>query len=166
MAAAEVNTPVIKPYVESDQREMVRVLFVGVLSGISIPLLAMALANFLIGPVFCTNSDTGICVYDGSVTAYHTAAILAGLVGVAVFANWGIFRPLPLVVAVTASLWGLRLALENLNAVSWFEYFTYSVVLYALCYLLFFWLMRLRSFAFSIILSAAATLAIYLTVSS
>lgn len=164
--ATEASAPVIKPYVESDQREIVRVLFVGVISGILVPLLGILIANFFIKPIFCAASSGGVCVYGGSVTAYHTAEILVGLAAVAVFANWGVFRPLPLVVAVTISLWGLRLALESLNSTSFPEYFTYSILLSGLCYLLFFWLMRLRSFAFSIILSGAAALAIYLAVSS
>lgn len=161
MAAADITTPVLKPYVESDRREFFRVIFVGVLAGIIIPLIGMLISNLLIKPLFCSSGQTtGVCAAGGSVTGYHTAAIIVGLGAIALFANWGIFRPLPLVVAVTISLWGLQAYLDPLSTGNWLEFYVFSVVLSTLCYLLFYWLMRLRNFPLSIIAAIAAVLLI------
>jgi hypothetical protein len=157
MAAAEITTPVLKPYVESDSREFFRIIFVGVLAGIIIPLIGLLITNLLIKPLFCNGGQTtGVCAADGAITGYHTAAIIVGLGAIALFANWGIFRPLPLVLAVTVSLWGLQAYLDPLSTGSWLEFYVFSVVLSALCYLLFYWLMRLRNFPISIISAVIA----------
>jgi hypothetical protein len=159
--AADANQPVLKPYVETDQREFLRVLIVGLLAGIIIPLLGMLITNLLIKPLFCNSGQaSGVCAAGGSITGYHTAAIIIGLGAVALFANWGIFRPLPLVLAVTIALWGLQAYLDPLSTGSWLEFFAFSAVLSALCYLLFYWLMRLRNFPLSIIVAIAAVLLI------
>jgi hypothetical protein len=159
MATAE--TPVLKPYVETDKREFLRVLIVGLVAGIVIPLLGMLITNLLIKPLFCNSGQTsGVCAAGGTITGYHTAAIIVGIGAIALFANWGVFRPLPLVLAVTVSLWGLQAYLDPLSTGSWIEFFAFSAVLSTLCYLLFYWLMRLRNFPLSIIAAIAATLLI------
>lgn len=158
MATTDINSPTeLKPYIETDRMEVLRVAVVGLLVGLFVPLLGIAIANGLIAPVFCnTNQDFSICA-SGGVVAYHTAGIIVALAVVALFANWGVFRPLPLVLAATISMWGFKKFVEPLTT-NWVEYYALSMVLTALCFMLFFWLLRLRNFPLSIILTTVATI--------
>lgn len=157
MAITDINSPTeLKPYLDTDRMEVLRVLIVGLAVGLIVPLLGLAIANGLIAPVFCNaNQSFSICA-SGGVVAYHSAGIVVALAVVALFANWGVFRPLPLVLAATISMWGFKKFVEPLTA-NWLEYYALSMLLTALCYLLFFWLLRLRNFPLSIILTTAAT---------
>lgn len=161
------STLTLKPYVAAERGEMLRILLVGVLAGVVVPLLGILIDTIFVKPVFCNSAQTtGVCIDGGNVTAYHTAAIIVGLAVVAVFASWGIFRPLPLVVAVTVALWGYRAHFGALTAGNGLEFYAYLALLSALCYGLFYWLMRLRNFPASLILSAAATVFIYWTLTT
>ncbi len=161
------SVQVLKPYVAAERGEMLRVLLVGLLTGVIVPLIGVLIANLFIKPVFCHSGETtGVCVAGGNVTAYHTAAIIVGLAVVAVFASWGIFRPLPLVAAVTIALWGYRSHLGALTAGNGVEFYVFIAVLSALCYGLFYWVMRLRNFPASLILSAGAVALIYWTLTT
>lgn len=158
MAITDMTTPTdMKPYLETDRMEVIRVGLVGLVAGLVVPLLGVAIANGIIAPVFCNaNQDFSICA-SGGVVAYHTAAIVVAMAVVALFANWGVFRPLPLVLAATIAMWGFKKFVEPLTANAWLEYYLLSMVLTALIYLLFYWLLRLRNFPLSIMLTAGAT---------
>lgn len=147
---------VLKPYVETDRMEIIRVGMVGLAAGIIVPLLGLAIANWFITPVFCHAGESFSICASGGVVAYHTAAVIVALAVIVLFANWGIFRPLPLVIAATIGMWGFKKFVEPLAASGWLEYFLFSMVLSTLCYLLFFWLLRLRNFPASIILTIVA----------
>jgi hypothetical protein len=159
MAAAEtVNSPtILKPYVETDRMEVLRVSLVGIIVGLLVPLFALAIANWFIDPVFCRSNQSFSICSSGGVVAYHSAAIIIAMAVIALFANWGVFRPLPLVIAATIAMWGFKKFVDPLTSGNWVEYYLFSMVLTALCYLLFYWLLRLRNFPLSILLTAAAT---------
>lgn len=166
MATAETDAQILKPYVAAERGEMVRVVLAGLLAGLAVLLLATLLAQGFIKPVFCGDSTTGICTDGGAITAFHTAAVIIGLVVVALFANWGIFRPLPLVVAVTASLWAFQSQFGNLASNGRVEFYLLFALLSALCYALFYWLMRLRNFPLSMLLGLLVAVGIYWTLVS
>ena len=166
MATANSEAQILKPYVAAESGEMVRVVLTGLLAGLAVLLLGALLAQGLIKPVFCATSTSGICTDGGLVTAFHTSAIVIGLVVVAIFANWGIFRPLPLVVAVTVSLWAYQSQFSNLATNGRVEFYLLFALLSILCYALFYWLMRLRNFPMSMLLGLLATIGIYWTLTN
>jgi hypothetical protein len=159
MAATDtVNPPtILKPYVETDRMEILRVALVGAIVGLLVPLLAIAIANWFIDPVFCRSNQSFSICSSGGIVAYHSAAIIVAMAVIALFANWGVFRPLPLVIAATIAMWGFKKFVDPLTSTSWVEYYVFSMILTLLCYLLFYWLLRLRNFPLSIILTAGAT---------
>lgn len=160
MAVTDITTPTteLKPYMESDRMELLRVGIIGVIAGLIVPLLGVAIANGLISPIFChSNANTFSICSSGGIVGYHTAAIIVALAVVALFANWGVFRPLPLVLAATIAMWGFKKFVDPLTSGAWVEYYAFSIILTALCYLLFYWLLRLRNFPLSIILTIIAT---------
>lgn len=159
MAEVDSVSPptILKPYVETDRMEVLRVALIGAIVGLLVPLFALAIANWFIDPVFCrSNQSFSICSSGGTV-AYHSAGIIVAMAVIAIFANWGVFRPLPLVIAATIAMWGFKKFVDPLTSGNWVEYYLFSMVLTMLCYLLFYWLLRLRNFPASILLTAAAT---------
>ncbi|HSE61585.1 MAG TPA: hypothetical protein VLA88_04810 [Candidatus Saccharimonadales bacterium] len=158
---AETNTPnsstILKPYLETDRMEVFRVGLVGVIVGLIVPLLALAIANWFIDPIFCRSNQSFSICNSGGIVAYHSAAIIVAMAVIAIFANWGVFRPLPLVIAATIAMWGFKKFVDPLTSGNWVEYYLFSMALTALSYLLFYWLLRLRNFPASIILTAIAT---------
>ena len=159
MATVEtVSAPTeLKPYIETDRMEVLRVVIVGLVAGVVVPLLGLAIANGVVNPVFCHAGQNtfNICA-SGGVVAYHTSAVIVALAVVALFANWSVYRPLPLVVAATIAMWGFKKYVDPLASGSWPEYYLFSMLLSTLSYLLFYWLLRLRNFPASILLTGAA----------
>lgn len=158
MAVTDITTSPTetKPYLDTDRMEVIRVALAGAVAGLLVPLLALAIANWIISPIFChANQGFSICS-QGGVVAYHIAGVMVALAGVALLANWSVFRPLPLVLAVTVAMWGFNKFVNPLVTGAWIEYFLFSVALTMLCYLLFYWLLRLRNFPVSITITVVA----------
>src|SRR6266550_780442 len=138
--------------------EVLRVGLLGALVGLFVPLLSWLIGKFFIQPVFCHSGDSlGLCS-SGNLTPYYVATVIVTVVAVALLANWQVFRPLLIAVAAAAALWGLRKYLNDVANSNWVEYYGSSVLLYAVMYLLFYWLLRLRSFAVSVILTVVAVI--------
>lgn len=149
-------SPQLKPYMHAPRAEVIRVFITGLIAGGLVPLLGLAIANGIIASVFCNaGQDFSVCS-SGGVVAYHIAAIIVGMVVVAIFASWGVFRPLPLILAATIAMWGFKKFVDPLSG-HVVEYFAFSMALTAFLYLLFYWLLRLRHFPLSIVLTASAT---------
>lgn len=140
--------------------EMVRVAGLGLVVGLLIPLIAWMLQRFFISPIFCHGASTlGVC--SGSdLTAYYVGTVVATVIAVALLANWQIFRPLLVAVAAAAALWGMRKYMGDIVQSSGWEYYLASAILYAVAYLLFYWVMRLRNFALSVILAVAVVIVV------
>ncbi len=103
--------------------------------------LAVLLDKYAFQPILCSGDGErcGISLQYGAITASILVAIfmLLGLV------RLGIFRPLLVVLAATASLWGLA---EMVRVWPWYYAVLGMVVLYALAYGTFSWVSRIRNF--------------------
>lgn len=133
--------------------EMLRVMILGALIGLLIPFIGFLLEKFFIGPVFCSaGSGTGMCTNAANI-GYYAASVVFGGLTVVVLANWQVFRPLVIAAAAIAALWGFRRYVQDLVGGNGLEYYLLSTVLYAAAYLLFYWLMRIRQFAVSLVLA-------------
>lgn len=138
--------------------EILKLAVLGALIGLLIPFVGYLLEHFFIAPVFCTAGDAlGLCTNAGSV-GYYTASVIFGAISIVVLANWQVFRPLVIAVAAIAALWGFKRYVQDIVGSSGLEYYLFSVVLYAAAYLLFYWIMRIRRFALSLILTIAIVL--------
>lgn len=165
--AASEGVPQI-PTVEDDSSlliipegiDLLRVGLLGVLVGVLIPALTWLLQKFLITPVFCREASALSVCGTGDLTTYYIATVVLGVVAVALMANWQIFRPLLIAVASVAALWGLQRYAGDTIASAGVEYYVTSAILFALAFLLFYWLLRLKSFALSVILTVIAVVLI------
>ena len=163
--AANDSVPQI-PTVEDDNSllilpdtvDLVRVGLLGLGVGALIPLLAWLLQKFLVGPIFCRETTSLAVCGAGDLTTYYVATVVMGVVAIALMANWQVFRPLLIVVAATSALWGFqRYAGSTIASAGW-EYYMTSAVLFALTFLLFYWLLRLKNFTLSIILTVVVVI--------
>lgn len=154
-------TPTPVAYVPTTRDEVIKVIGTGVISGILIALLGSLIAAYIIAPVFCNNTGQGafgVCA-SGGVVAEHIAAILVGFGAFLLLTRWTVYRALLLVVAVTIAMWGLKKYADPLTAGSWLEYYLFAGLLYGLGYALFYWILRLRQFAVSLVLTVVSVAA-------
>lgn len=146
------NTPLA--YISMPRGEIIKVVTVGLLAGVLVPLATYMLSTYFIEPVFCqAGSEAQNICSSGAVIANHIAAVIVAVIAFAVMTRWGIYRALLLVAAVTLALWGLQKYAAPLTAGYWLEYYLFSALLYGLAYMAFYWLLRLKHFVASSILT-------------
>jgi len=160
MAEEGITVPTIddtdnKVLVIPEGKELLRVALLGIVVGLVVPLLAWLIQNYFVSPIFCRETTVGICAATDA-TTYYVATVVMAVIAIALMANWQVFRPLLIAVAAAATLWGMQRYIGDVIAKSGIEYYAASAGLYALTYVLFYWLMRLRNFALSIILTVVA----------
>lgn len=143
-------------YAPTTQSEVFKVVIVGLVVGLLVPLLTMALSTYFIVPVFCQGgADTlGLCS-SGGVVANHIVAVIVAVAAFAFLNQWGIYRALVLVFGATLAMWGLQKYAAGLVTGPWLEYYLLSALLYGLAYLSFYWLLRVKHFVASAVLSGA-----------
>lgn len=140
--------------------DLLRVGILGLVVGLLIPALGWLLQKFLISPIFCREVTTLAVCTSGDLTTYYIATVVLSVVAVALMANWQIFRPLLVAVATAAALWGFQRYVGDTVSHAGVEYYISSAVLYALVFIVFYWLLRLRSFALSVTLTILAVILI------
>ena len=140
--------------------DLLRVGLLGLGVGLLIPALSWVLHTYLLSPIFCRGGAAAAICNTTDLTAYYVAAVIMGVVSVALMANWQVFRPLLIAVAAIASLWGFQRFTGNTIAHAGLEYYITSAIMFAVVYLLFYWLLRLKSFALSVILTVVAVVLI------
>lgn len=151
---------VIPAYYPIERQEGIRVLVLGFIVGLVIPFLGWMITTWIIGPVFCKASSSFALCATGGLWGYHIAAVLLSAGAVAILAGWAVYRPLIISLASLLTLWGLQFYLASVFTQSGVEYYFTSAILFAATYFLFYWLMRLRNFAFSIALAVIALIVV------
>jgi hypothetical protein len=142
--------------------DLIRVGILGLAVGVLIPALGWLLQKFLIAPIFCKEAATLAVCTPGDLTTYYIATVVLSVVSVALMANWQVFRPLLVAVAAASALWGFQRYVGDTVSHAGVEYYISSAVLYAVAFLLFYWILRLKSFALSVILTVVAVILIRL----
>lgn len=143
------------PYAEVARDGFIRMLVFGLGFGILAAMLSVAIANWVIVPLFCNSTDSfSVCANGGNYAAYAVTLLVNGFAAW-VLIRYGVFRPLLIVLASTITLWGLHPYIAQL---SWFEYGLWTALLYSLSYAFFYLVSHIRNFAITaaIILVVAA----------
>ncbi len=95
--------------------------------------------HFIIDQLYCGNSVSAITCSNSTSISGNIADILVAAIGLVVMVRMRVFRPIIIAVASAILLWGLAGWTEGL----WFlEAIVWSVLLFALCYLMFSWVGR------------------------
>lgn len=131
--------PVIVPMSTND---VIGVFMLGGLVGLICWVLGILLHHYVFDAYLCQGDITSQCG-----VAKDYAAVVAGLVGAGValggLMRLRIYRPLLVVLASMFSLWG---ALQMVWGLLWYQGLLVAVILYALAYVTFSWMARIRPF--------------------
>lgn len=141
------RTDVTNVLIEVKQQLMIQVALLGAALGVAAWLLAALIRQVIFEPLFCGDAANGMCVSAASNSGLVALTIVsvAGLMGLV---RLGAYRPLLVVIAAAITLWGLASWTHNL---SWLEAILWSAILFALSYVVFLWLARIRPFAIAVI---------------
>lgn len=122
-------------------RDLLSVIMLGGVIGMITWGLSWLLGNYVFEAILCG----GDAIQCSSATMYAeiTATILAAIAALFALVRLRVFRPMLVVIAATASLWGLIGAISSLP---WYLVMIASIVLYALAYGLYVWIVRIRRF--------------------
>lgn len=137
-------------YVDMSVGQALRVLVLGAFVGLITWGLYFVLETYVLRAIMCQDGQTVGCA--ASNYAEVIAVILASGIGLLGLVKSGIFRPLLVVLATVISLWGV---FGVMSILPWYLVGLYITLLYAISYLLFAWLARVRSFVAVVILSIA-----------
>ena len=139
--------------VDMPQQHVMRIVLLGIGTGIVGWLLSLIIRQIILTPLFCGGSQCG-GVVDG---AANIATIIVGVAGLLGLVRLSAYRPLLVVLAVVISLWGIG---GWTAGMSWYQALSSWALLYALGYVTFSWLVRPRAFAPAVILVVVAVILI------
>lgn len=151
------NTEKVEPVVALYKRDIASIAIIGLAVGVISWAAMTLLERFVFVAVMCREGANANCA-DAASYALIVAMILGALAGLVALVQARIYRPLLIVIAATAALWGFDSQL--FNDVIWYIALPVTAVLFALTYLLFAWIARLRSFILSVLLSVVLIVAI------
>lgn len=126
---------------------------IGLVTGSLGWLLSLLLQRGVVSPLLCQSTDSfGACANGGTI-AWWFALILLSVAGLFVMVNRGIYRPLLVVLAVFASVWGIW---AWLGYMPWWQAALWQGGIFAFAYGLYTLLARASNFGISLGLMVAA----------
>jgi hypothetical protein len=109
----------------------------------------LLLDTFVFSAVLCRPQQADQCL-QAPEYAMVVAAVIGAIAGLVTLARVRIYRPLFVVLCATIGLW---IASLPIIAYEWYWLLLVLTVLYALAYMLFAWLARIRSFVLALIVA-------------
>jgi hypothetical protein len=143
-------------------RQVIGTVITGAIVGLLSWGLALLLDTYVFKTLFCHSMMTTQC-QDAPQYAAMTASLLAAAIGIFALVKLQVFRPLLVGLASVIGLWGLMNAMTTL---SWQTSMLLFVGLFAVSYLLFAWVARLRSFGLSVIIMVVLVVAVRFVLNS
>lgn len=139
----------------------VQTAVIGAVSGAATWLIALGLEKYVLGIILC-NSGNSAC---GSVpfVAIVLGLLIAHFVGLVALIRAGAMRPLLIIIASIASLWGFHTWLTGL---AWWLAVLYAALLFGLAYVFYGWVNRLAFFPAALVLTILGVAAIRLLIAS
>lgn len=139
----------VEPAVTMSYRQLGWIALIGAGTGLAAWLLGLLLDMALFRFVFCRDVGIEGCATSSS---YGNAAgmLIATGLGIWALVRIQIFRPLLIGLATALTLWGI---LELMDAQPWYVTMLVAVALFAIAYMLFGWIMRLRSLLWAAVVS-------------
>lgn len=130
-------------------------VLIGLAIGAAIWLLNLFLQWALIVPLFCNSPDNFSVCASGGTYAWWLAAVPLLLLSLWLLVRRGVYRPLLVIMASLAALWGIWAWLGYLT---WWQASLWQAVLLALSYGLFALLARIPNFGLSLVALVAAVI--------
>jgi len=129
-------------FIELGMQQLIQVAIFGIGIGAGAWLLTQLIRQVILVPLLCGDATASTCL-SAPDTAGSIAAVIIAIIGVLGLVRLSIYRPLIIVVAVAICLWGLS---SWVGGLPWFEGLAWFVLLYAVSYVAFAWLVRPRAF--------------------
>jgi len=143
----------------SERRSVLTTVLTGLAVGVVGWLLSLGLQRFFIEPVFCRNPDAFSTCAQGGTVAWVVAVVIISALGLIALVRTGVFRPLLVVLAAIAALWG---ASAWLGPLAWWQALIWHGVLFALAYALFGWIARTQKFPIAFVATIVIIIALRL----
>lgn len=140
---------------------LLQVVAVGAVVGLTVWALTLALDKYVFDAILCHGSNTRCA--SSTQYAEAAAAVVSAGIGLFFLAKAQIYRPLLIVLASAASLWGI---LSLVQLLPWYGIGLSIVGLYAAAYALYSWLARIRIFWLAMILFLVLVVAVRLIFSA
>lgn len=120
---------------------LVQVALFGAGLGLVSWLFTMLVRQIIFVPLFCGDPANSLCA-GATGSAGVLALIVTAIIGLLGLVRLGVYRPL-VALAAAVTLWGIAVWTGNMV---WYEAIAWTIVLYALTYVVFTWLVRPRAF--------------------
>lgn len=147
----------IDPVVPMTAREFVGILLIGAIVGIVSYGAYYLLHRYVFESAMClAGQDTNSC-QQAPTYAMIVAMVIGAIVALTLLVRARIYRPLLVVVGATIAAWSFNSLFVD---VAWYILLIATVILFALCYGLFAWIARLRSFVVAVIVTVVLAAAI------
>lgn len=144
-----VPTEAKKQFIDMRPNTFVQVMLFGVGVGLVTWLLTLGIDHLITRALLCGSAATACG--GSSAVAGSVSLVLASIIGLLGLIRLGVYRPLLVVLAAVLVLWGLA----NVTfGMMWFESLAWTMLLTAVTYAAFAWLVRPRLFVWAIILVA------------
>lgn len=140
-------------YQVSSPLAIVQTILVGFFAGVFTLLLTLGLDRYIFNPIFCP--ENGSFCSAVPTLAVVTSLIVVQFIALVALVRLGLFRPLLVVLAAIASVWGFQ---SWLSGQSWWVASIEAGVLFALAYVLYMWLNRLVYFPVALALTVIAVI--------
>lgn len=124
---------------------LVQVALFGAGLGVVSWLLTLLVRQIIFVPLFCGDPANSLCV-GATGSAGVLALIVTAIIGLLGLVRLGVYRPLLVALAAAVSLWGIAVWTGSMV---WYEAVAWTIILYALTYVVFTWLVRPRAFGFA-----------------
>lgn len=164
MASTKVLEQARPVLVSLSRQDFLRIFGIGVIVGIVVCALYVMLDRYVFTPALCENA-TGTLERCENKESYAAtiAMLLVALGGLVSVVRMRVYRPLLVVLFVTASLWGIP---ELAVSLPWWLATLITVLLFGIAYVTFAWLARIRNFYITLLLSVALLVAVRLVLMS
>lgn len=140
-------------------RALISIGLIGVLIGVVTYALYLVLLHLVFEPIMCRDSVALVRCGSKESVSSGVAIVLASMVGLVFLVRERVYRPLLVILAVALAMWGLFVAVASLP---WLTATLIVAITFALCYMLFAWLVQPNSLAISLILATLAVVAVRL----
>lgn len=147
VVSEEINR--VSPIIPTRGRETATILGVGAIVGAIVAAAYISLEKYVFSAVLCREGADSTCS-QAPEYAMIVAMIIGAIVGLLALVQARVFRPLLVVLSAIVSLWGITTLTADF---AWYWQALIIVGFFAVTYLLYAWVARVRSFLIAMIVS-------------
>lgn len=147
VVSEEINR--VSSVVPTYGREVLGVLVVGAIVGIIVSVSYFLLEKYVFGAVLCREGADSTCT-QAPTYAMVVAMVIGSIIGLLGLVQGRVYRPLLVVLAAVVTMWGFDALVDDL---SWYWSGLATVLFFAFAYLLYAWVVRIRSFVLASIIT-------------